>query len=182
MAREKRSILLSSARSQVFNALLADRVERGEWDGGVDGEVWMLDRSHSVFGPEAATPDLAQRCAALDIHPTGPLWGAGELRTRGLARALEEIAASRHADLCRGLEAAGLRPERRALRLPVRELAWRWLDGDLELGFFLPAGSYATTVLHALGEVADVAERAAPTRAEPLPGRDGEGRGAETQA
>jgi tRNA pseudouridine13 synthase len=154
MPRDKRSILLSSARSEIFNALLAERVRRGDWQRGLPGEVWMLDGSHSVFGPEADDGPLAARCAALDIHPTGPLWGEGDLRSTDTVRTLEEAVAAAHADLAAGLAAAGLRQERRALRLPVRELASRWLDdGALELAFFLPAGSYATSVLHALGDV-----------------------------
>lgn len=152
MPREKRSILLSSARSALFNAVLAARVARGAWEQGLAGEVWMLDGSHSVFGPEPASDDLARRCALLDIHPTGPLWGAGDLRSGGEVRVLEAAIAAAQPDLAEGLAAAGLRQERRALRLPVRELSWRWLEGDLEASFFLPAGAYATVVLQALGD------------------------------
>jgi tRNA pseudouridine13 synthase len=160
--REKRSILLSAARSHLFNALLATRVEIDAWERGLDGEVWMLDGSHSVFGPEPLSEPLQQRCSALDIHPTGPLWGRGELRSEGEAAALERAPAAQHPDLAAGLEQAGLRQERRALRLPVRELSWNFIDADLELAFFLPAGSYATTVLHALGDI----EATAPTGAD----------------
>jgi len=154
VARDKRSILLSAARSEIFNAVLARRVARGDWACPLTGEVWMLDGTHSVFGPVPLDATLEQRCAALDIHPTGPLWGAGELRTGEDVRALEAEIARESADLAAGLEQAGLRQERRALRLPVATLAWRRPAPDvLELEFFLPAGSYATTVLHALGEV-----------------------------
>lgn len=152
--RDKRSMLLSAARSEIFNAVLARRVARGDWARGVPGEVWMLDGSHSVFGPVPLDVTLEQRCAALDIHPTGPLWGAGELRTRDEVGELETEVAGASTDLAAGLEQAGLRQERRALRLPVASLEWSWPAPDvLELGFFLPAGTYATTVLHALGEI-----------------------------
>lgn len=154
LPREKRSILLSSARSALFNAVLAERVQRGDWDQGLAGEVWMLDGSHSVFGPEPMNDDLGRRCKELDLHPTGPMWGAGELRTQDVVRELETRTIEAFADLAAGLVAAGLRQERRALRLPVRELTWQWQGADLELGFFLPAGCYATTVLHALGDTA----------------------------
>jgi tRNA pseudouridine13 synthase len=152
--RDKRSILLSAARSEIFNAVLAQRVARGDWARGLSGEVWMLDGSHSVFGPVPMDATLEQRCTALDIHPTGPLWGAGELRSAEAVRALEAEAAQASADLAAGLEQAGLRQERRALRLPVANLAWARPAPDvLQLEFFLPAGTYATTVLHALGEI-----------------------------
>jgi tRNA pseudouridine13 synthase len=41
--------------------------------------------------------------------------------------------------------------DRRPLRLLPRELSWRWQDATtLELGFELPAGSYATVVMREL--------------------------------
>lgn len=160
VAREQRSVLLSAARSELFNRVLAARVEAGCWDRPLDGEVWMLDGTRSVFGPQPLDETLAQRLAAFDIHPTGPLWGQGELRTRDAATELESSAlATDDAALLRaGLERAGLRQERRALRLRPAELAWSWRDArTLELGFSLPPGTYATTVLAELGDIRAVA-------------------------
>lgn len=152
--REQRGILLSSARSQLFNQVLQARIAADCWDRPLAGEVWMLDGSHSVFGPEPFDAGLATRLAAFDIHPTGPMWGRGALRSRDEAARLESeaIADERALALRAGLEAAGLKQERRSLRLPVRELAWDWLRDDvLQLRFALPAGSYATAVLAELG-------------------------------
>lgn len=157
--REERSMLLSAARSELFNRVLAARVDAGHWNAALDGEVWMLAGSRSVFGPEAITDDLQARLDAFDIHPTGPLWGEGELRSNGIARDFEVAAlagdsASRLRD---GLERAGLKQERRALRLRPEGLAWRWLDdAALELRFDLPPGCYATTVMRELGNISDV--------------------------
>ena len=51
-----------------------------------------------------------------------------------------------------GLEAAGLKQERRSLRLLPVDLVWRWLADDvLQLEFSLPPGTYATVVLAELG-------------------------------
>lgn len=156
--RDERALLLSAARSALFNRVLAARVVDGSWDRGLEGEAWMLDGSRSVFGPEPWSVALAARLAAFDIHPTAPLWGRGDPRSDGEARALE-LAALADADslaLRAGLEAAGLRQERRATRLRPEGLAWRWLADDvLALDFSLPAGAYATAVLAELGEVAD---------------------------
>ena len=158
--REERGLLLSAARSELFNRVLATRVETGVWDAALDGEVWMLDGSHSVFGPEAMTPELQARLEAFDIHPTGPLWGAGDLRSSDAAQdvelgAMQGDTASRLRD---GLERAGLKQERRALRLRPADLHWQWqTDGALELAFTLPPGAYATVVLRELGEITDVA-------------------------
>ncbi|WP_449283954.1 tRNA pseudouridine(13) synthase TruD [Luteimonas yanweni] len=156
--RDERTLLLSAARSALFNRVLATRVADDSWDRGLEGEAWMLDGSRSVFGPEPFSDALAERLAAFDIHPGAPLWGRGELRSTGDARA-RELAALADDDslaLRAGLEAAGLKQERRATRLRPDGLAWRWLDdGALELAFALPPGTYATSVLAELGEIAD---------------------------
>lgn len=156
--REQRTMLLSAARSELFNRVLAARVAAGNWDQGLDGEVWMLDGSRSVFGPEPWNDTLAARLADFDIHPSGPLWGADELRTASVAREVEMSAlADEPAPALRaGLETAGLKQERRALRLKPQQLQWRWLqDEALELQFVLPPGTYATVVLRELGDTAN---------------------------
>ncbi len=158
--REERTMLLSAARSELFNRVLAARVDAGSWDAALDGEVWMLDGSRSVFGPEVMTPELQARLEAFDIHPTGPLWGEGELRSTQAAREVELVAmqGDTATRLRAGLERAGLKQERRALRLRPAELAWTWRDdGALELRFALPPGCYATTVLRELGDIVDAA-------------------------
>lgn len=150
--RHERSLLLSAARSALFNAVLAQRVRQGNWDQPMDGDVWMLAGSHSIFGPEALGDELRRRLAQGDIHPTGPLWGAGELRSAEACAALERDTAAAHAPLAQGLEQAGLSQERRSLRLFAQELQWQWNDAGLCLEFALPAGCYATTVLRELAE------------------------------
>lgn len=153
-------MLLSAARSELFNRVLAARVEAGNWDAALDGEVWMLDGSRSVFGPEPLTPELQARLHAFDIHPSGPLWGEGELRSADAARELElaALAGDTASRLRAGLERAGLKQERRALRLRPTELAWDWRGDDaLELRFALPPGCYATTLLRELGDSLDAA-------------------------
>jgi len=148
--RHERSLLLSAARSHLFNSVLAQRVEQGNWNGSgaLDGEVWMLAGSHSIFGPEAFTDELAARLAQGDIAPTGALWGQGELRSLGRIAEIERVVAAAFPDLASGLEANGLRQERRALVLRPSDFAFEWLpDGDLELRFSLKSGSYATVII-----------------------------------
>lgn len=151
MARPQRGFALSAARSEVFNALLAARVADASWNRALDGEVWMLAGTHSVFGPEPFNDDLAARLAALDIHPTGPLWGRGDLRSSDAVRALEQAIAADHASLAQGLEKAGLEQERRALRLAVVGLTFESpAEDELVLEFELGSGTFATTVLREL--------------------------------
>jgi tRNA pseudouridine13 synthase len=158
--RDERALLLSAARSALFNRVLAARVEGDSWDRGLEGEAWMLDGSRSVFGPEPWSDALAARLDAFDIHPTAPLWGRGELRSEAAARALESAVLGDADSLAlrAGLEGAGLKQERRATRLRPEGLAWTWREsGTLEVGFALPAGCYATSLLAELGDVEDAA-------------------------
>lgn len=150
--REQRSILLSAARSALFNAVLHARVQAGTWNAGVDGDVWMLAGSRSVFGPEPFSAELRARAQAHDIHPAGPLWGRGGLR-QGEPAATQMLAALAGSEAIRdGLERAGLSMESRALRLLPAAMDWQWRDANtLRLGFELPPGAYATALLHALG-------------------------------
>ena len=149
--RRLRSLLLSTARSLLFNAVLSQRVEAGNWDSLLEGDALMLDGSRSVFRSEAGDAALPARLIAQDVHPTGPLWGQGEPMVSGAARALEETAVREYPVLAEGLMSAGLEAARRSLRLPVREFSWQVPDaGTLVLEFFLPAGAYATAVLREL--------------------------------
>jgi len=156
--RDQRSMLLSAARSELFNRVLAVRVRDASWDQAMDGEVWILSGSRSVFGPEPFTEVLESRLAGFDIHPSGPLWGAGEPRSTGACLELEQIVlATEDAMALRtGLEEAGMKQERRALRLIAADLTWEWTaENALSLAFSLPPGSYATALLQELGHIAD---------------------------
>jgi len=156
--RHERSLLLSAARSHLFNAVLARRVEQGNWtgsdkSGALDGEVWMLAGTQSIFGPEPFDDELAARLASGDIAPTGAMWGQGELRASGRVAEIERAVAAEHPDLATGLEQAGLKQERRALILRPSDLTFDWLaGGDLELRFTLKSGSYATVIIREISQ------------------------------
>jgi len=148
--RNKRSMYLSAARSAIFNEVLSTRVAAGNWDQALAGDLMMLDGSHSVFAVETVDDEIRRRIAEHDIHPSGPLWGRGRLSTTADALQLEQQCAEKFALFCNGLEHAGMKQERRALRLPVRDLSWQFDEANLSLNFFLPSGCYATAVLREL--------------------------------
>lgn len=146
--RSMRGLLLSAARSQLFNNVLAERVAAGNWSQALPGDVWMLHGSHAIFGPEPTSAEILRRLHEGDIHPTAPLWGRGVLRSTEDVAALERAVIERNPDLANGLEAAGLEQERRALRLRPGDLGFEWLpENVLAVNFWLPAGAYATTLL-----------------------------------
>jgi len=148
--RNRRSRVLSAARSYLFNRVLAARVAEGCWSRALPGDRLAFTDSRSHFlAAEAECSD--PRLAALDLHPTGPLFGAGELETAGAPQLLEQQLAAAEAGLAGWLAAAGLQQERRILRLPIGGLAWHYPATDtLQLEFVLPAGCFATVVVREL--------------------------------
>lgn len=157
-ARHQKSMYLSAARSWLYNYYLSSRVDAKNWNTAVDGDVFQLDGTKSCFH-EPLDDALQQRVHEFDLHPTGPLWGEGELQSQEAVRS-EEVEISKRFDvLSAGLEKHGLKQERRSMRLLVPELKHDWLSDDvLSLSFSLKPGSYATSVLQELGSFCDVNE------------------------
>jgi tRNA pseudouridine13 synthase len=139
--------MLSSARSVIFNAILAERVAQQSWNRLSVGDVANLDGRGSVFVVDAVDPDLEQRCATLDLHPTAPLAGEGASLATGAVLALEDAVSARFPEALSVIHAEHMKPERRALRIRVRDLEHEYAGDTLRLRFALSAGSFATTVL-----------------------------------
>jgi tRNA pseudouridine13 synthase len=112
----------------------------------------MLDGRRSFFRAGEIDAGLLARCEAMDVHPTGPLWGRGVTPATGEALAIESAAVTGEPALCTLLESQGLEQERRSLRLPVRHLEWAIEGDELTLAFELPRGAFATAVLHEIVE------------------------------
>ncbi|MCG7908634.1 MAG: tRNA pseudouridine(13) synthase TruD [Candidatus Thiodiazotropha taylori] len=150
--RSLRGLIISAARSQLFNQVLAARIEQGNWNRPLAGDYFQLDGSRGCFADHEEQPErLLSRCASLDIHPTGPLWGRGRSLVKEATESLERQLLSPFELWRNGLEHVGLQQERRALRVALKGLQWQFLEeGDLQLRFFLPAGCYATAMLREL--------------------------------
>ena len=146
LGRSERGFALSAARSQLFNLVLSERVAAQSWNQALEGEVWMLGGTHSIFGPQAFDAEIQRRLEDFDIHPTGPLWGRGELRSVGDVAEIEQRVAIA-TGFAQGLEAADLRQERRSLRLRPTDFIAEWSGDSLALEFALPSGCFATSVV-----------------------------------
>ncbi|MGP8033959.1 MAG: tRNA pseudouridine(13) synthase TruD [Steroidobacteraceae bacterium] len=146
----ERGFVLSAARSLVFNALLAERVTAGSWEQLAAGDLAALDGRGSFF--EVATVDatLAARAARLEIHPTGPLWGAGAPATRAGVLGVEMRIAAQYPEHCALCAAATMEQGRRSLRLRVAGLECQAEPDAVLLRFALVRGSFATAVLREL--------------------------------
>lgn len=173
--RDKQSLMLSALRSVIFNQILAERVRQGNWNKAVQGDVFNLAGSNSVFAPSRPSNDcdehkndtkqtdnahnINQRLQYQDIHPTIPLWGQPKINNPYPSGQAQHIAQSvinanpTLAHIANSLQNSRINTALRPTRLIVSNLSWRWLDDDkhtLFLSFTLPKGSYASTVLATL--------------------------------
>ena len=149
--RNQRGFVLSAARSFLFNAVLAERVRRGDWNRLLPGEAVILDGRRSFFHAVEVDATLESRCVAMDVHPSGPLVGEGDSPATAVALEVEQAALATDGSLRDLLALSRMEHERRSLRLPVRDFDWAFeADDVLLLRFTLPRGTFATAVLHEL--------------------------------
>ena len=175
--RNQKSLYLSALRSWMFNVLLSQRIEQGNWNQLLLGDVLQLQGSNKWF-LEDGSSDLKTRVMQLDLHPTGALYGKGTLPTQQEALAIEKGVAEPFSDWISGLDQYGVQQGRRALRVLPIDLTWQWMMENeavmpveealtaafkrlnmdeawkacpvLQLSFTLRSGSYATMVLREL--------------------------------
>jgi tRNA pseudouridine13 synthase len=146
-----RGLWLSAARAFLFNQVLSERVASNTWNQAIEGDLMALAGTASVFAADRASADeLQQRLEKFDIHPTGPLWGKGELASAGKVASLEQALAAHFQVLSAGLVREGLEQDRRPLRLQVHDLLYAHERDELALEFSLGKGSYATSVIREL--------------------------------
>jgi len=158
-------LLYSALQSEVFNAVLDERVRRGTWATALRGDVLKKTDTGGLFVCTDEQQD-AERAARGEVSATGPIVGPKMMRAEGEPDALEmEIARTRLGDAFEPAFSGVLgEGTRRALRLFVQDCRASYNsvanaangNGELEtscvLEFVLPKGAFATTVLaHLMG-------------------------------
>ena len=121
--RQQESWHVSVLRSWLFNLVVHARVQQGNVDGLIDGDVVMDDVA------------------------TGPLWGRGRSATTGAALDIEQQALAAHQSICHRLEFSGVQQGRRKLWVVPRQFEAADVADGVQVSFELEAGAYATTLL-----------------------------------
>ncbi|MDT8283731.1 MAG: tRNA pseudouridine(13) synthase TruD, partial [Gammaproteobacteria bacterium] len=150
LAKHKRGLYLSAARSWLFNCILSERIKNNVWNQRLPGDVFMLDGKSACFIDELvehAKLDICARLALNEIHPTAILWGQGDVMVTAQAAELEMSVIDQFPVFRDGLVSARLQAQRRACRLLPRDMTCYQQDNNFVVGFTLPPGSYATVVL-----------------------------------
>lgn len=150
--RKKRSFYLSAARSAIFNAVVSERILRQQDKQLLTGDIVQLAGRGSWFCvPEEEKTVLQQRVDQGELRITAPLVGDSPLATENEALAFEQECLAPWQALLPLLQQERLTSDRRALLLCPQSLRWQWQDSEtVTLQFWLPAGSYATSVLREL--------------------------------
>ncbi|WP_105546305.1 tRNA pseudouridine(13) synthase TruD [Cronobacter sakazakii] len=155
--RNKRGFALSAARSLMFNTLVSERLQRFGVNQVMDGDALQLAGRGSWFvaTPEELT-DLQARVDNGELLITAALPGSGDWGTQRAALAFEQATLADETELLTLLTREKVEAARRAMLLFPRELRWQWQDdATLEVSFWLPAGSFATSVIRELFNTAD---------------------------
>lgn len=149
-----KSLLISTSRSHIFNAIVAHRIKKNQWRNAIPGDILQLDGSRSWFhAADATEEEIKQRLAAFDLHITAAMWGENDVQSTDDCALIESHVAEQYDEYLHGLKKFRLRQDRRSIRINVSDLKYQWQDHDLILTFTLPPGSYATSVIR---EIIDV--------------------------
>jgi tRNA pseudouridine13 synthase len=148
LKRSRKSILLSSLRSTLFNQILARRIGLGHWTHPLSGDAFMLRGSRSIFS-DKVDDELVARYQDLDIASTASLYGSGRCLLTGEPHSIEAQIFAEHKDITRCLDQQGAKLQMRPLRVVADKLSFDYdaEDQSLLLKVALPAGSYVTTML-----------------------------------
>ncbi|MCL2896395.1 tRNA pseudouridine(13) synthase TruD [Brenneria tiliae] len=147
--RAKRGFYLSASRSALFNQVASIRLAQQRAKTLLCGDALQLTGRGSWF---VARPDelaaLQARLDAGELQVTAPLPGDGALGTQDDALRFEQQSLVGQETLLSLLQRERVDPARRAVLLYPRQMRWDWQDEvTVELKFWLPAGSFATSVV-----------------------------------
>lgn len=147
--RQLRRLAASALQAELFNRVVAERLRRGVLDRVVPGDYCRKTDTGGSF----VSDDLAreqERLERAEIEITGPMWGPKMARPGGEAAELETAVM-----LASGLDEAIFRrigPLAAGTRRPIAvrpDDLTAEIEGDtVVLRFGLPAGSFATVLLH----------------------------------
>lgn len=149
LSRSRRGLLISSLRSHLFNAILARRLQLGHWAQPLDGDVFMLRGSHSIFS-EPVNADLLRRYCELDISSCASLYGSGAVRMSATPLAIEQAVFDENRLIAECLQQQRSRLQMRPLRAVADSFDYVYDAAAevLEIEMCLPTGSYATSLLN----------------------------------
>ncbi len=154
-----RRLALSALQSELFNRCLAARIADGLFDTAIEGDVLKKRSTGGLFVCEDRAVD-APRVASFEVDPAGPLPGHSLFAARGEGLRREEAVLAEAGVDPASFAAGGreMQGVRRTYRIAPEDLSIEPLGADaLAIGFALPKGAYAISVLREITK-AEVAQ------------------------
>ncbi len=146
--RNLKSLLISTARSHIFNCIVAQRIKDGTWNTPITGDILQLNKSHSWFPLSDATPEeTCKRLIEFDIHITAAMYGEDKVQSTQECAELETSIANQFPIYQQGFEKFRLKQDRRAMRIFPIDFTHKWIGDNLKLDFKLLPGAYATGII-----------------------------------
>lgn len=142
-----KKLYLSACQSFLFDQVVAQRINH--IDEVLTGDLACKHINGACFMVENADIET-QRARSFEISATGPIFGCRMKLPESKSLELELAVLEKESvcledfDMPGGLRMEG---ERRPLRVPLEQPVWQVDANSLSIGFSLPKGSYATSVL-----------------------------------
>ncbi|MCP3933419.1 MAG: tRNA pseudouridine(13) synthase TruD [Bacteroidetes bacterium] len=149
LSRNKKSLYLSALRSDLFNQILSERIGQGIWQRPVDGDVYMLAGTQSVFY-EPLDEALMKRYLQHDINSSISLYGTGDSKLKDQALLLEEQIIQQNTDIGEILVTLNINRSLRSNRSYVNALVMDYdkKEKSINLQVVLNKGCYLTSLLN----------------------------------
>lgn len=149
LSRNKKGMYLSALRSELFNQILSRRIESGIWRQPIEGDVFMLAGSQSIFH-EKPSEEILKRYREFDISSTASLYGKGQGKIADAALDIEKQVFSENRAIVQCLIDQDVKLQMRALRVTVKDFCvdYQADEQQLKIGAVLPKGSYFTSLLN----------------------------------
>ncbi|MDG3089016.1 tRNA pseudouridine(13) synthase TruD [Vibrio hannami] len=152
--QNKRSMMLSTARSWIFNHIVSDRIEQNLFDKLIEGDIVVVDGSEK----QVIESDIASLMPSLqngEVVLTAALAGDNELPTQSNAKTIEQKVVDAEPDLMALIRGNRMRHDRREVVLKPDNLNYVIDENNIKLQFSLSSGSFATSIVR---EIADAIE------------------------
>ena len=154
--RNQRGMIISSARSLLFNLLLSKRIENGTWTQVIDGDCLMLDGSQSYFVTQTSSHEEQSRVKMGDVHISGLLAGRQDSDAQFKAKLIEDEILVQYPEWLSAFYRLNLTTGRRPLRCIPRNLSVEQSENQAVIKFSLNKGCYATSVIRELVDITDI--------------------------
>lgn len=172
--RVKRGMVISSARSYLFNLILSERVKQKNWNEPLGGDCLNLNGSQSFFcianakaenendqslDKTSMLSNIKSRIVNGDLHISGLLAGREKSESAESAKLIEDEVLAQYSNWMQAFHRLNLSTARRSFRVIPKDFCVEHESDTIKLNFKLNKGSYATSVIRELVNVKDVSIR-----------------------